>query len=95
MANIQGNKAVDDMVLNAVVSYLSNVSEVKNTITNITKAMISNMPNKERKMFPTHPATVRVILNRITNRLRSRGITIQFSRGSDSMRTRFCILKMR
>ena len=89
-------KSIDDMVLNSIINHLSTVSsEVVTTVTQLGKVLRPTVSRSEQKNFPMQPVALRSVLNRITNRLRCRGITIQFSRSTDSNRTRYCTLRMR
>jgi hypothetical protein len=85
---------VDDIVLNSVLTMLKSgpntwigtMTEVSNNIGPITSMTVGK---KARMYLPGSPAALRVVLNRIAQRLRSRGIGVKFGRTTDHTRTRF------
>lgn len=85
---------VDNLVLNGIITMLKSgpntwigtMTEVSNNIGPITSI---TMGKKAKKDLPGSPAALRVVLNRIAQRLRSRGIGVKFGRTTDHTRTRF------
>jgi len=87
MALNSKTNSVDDVVLQGVMKVVSSDgSSWRGTMTelnsNLNKVLKTNS-------LPGSPSALRVVLNRITNRLRSRGVSIRFGRTTDRMRTRF------
>jgi hypothetical protein len=49
----------------------------------------SDLSTEERAVMPKSPSALRVVVNRVVNRLRNRGISVKFGRKTDHSRTRF------
>lgn len=89
--NVRKNN--DDLVLNSILTMLNastkvwigTMTEVNANIGPITSTL---MGRSARKNLPGSPAALRVVLNRIAPRLRSRGIGVKFLRSTDHTRTR-------
>ena len=58
------------------------------TMTNLTTALNKVLSKSERAFLPGSPAALRVVINRVVNRLRNRGIGVRFTRTTDHVRTR-------
>lgn len=60
------------------------------TMTNLISAIREFKLNaEEKRVMPKSPSALRVVVNRVVNRLRSRGISVRFGRTTDHTRTRF------
>lgn len=86
---LKSNKnKVDSVVLDGVLSMLRSKNNVwLGTMTSLHKDLVTVIGNK--KVLPASPSSLRVLLNRIVNRLRTRGISVKFGRASDYTRTRY------
>jgi hypothetical protein len=82
---------VDDVVFRGISSVVErqSVGTWVGTITNLTTALNRVLSKKQRVILPGSPGALRVVINRVVNRLRNRGIGVKFGRTSDHMRTRF------
>jgi len=86
---------VDDIVFRGVSSILEKQSKGMwiGTMTELTKALNSLLRKRQRTMkqrtiLPGSPSALRVVLNRVVNRLRNSGIGVRFVRTTDRVRTR-------
>ena len=85
---------VDDVVLTGVLTmlkagpttWIGTMTDVSDNLGPITSTL---MGKKVRKNLPGSPGALRVVLNRIAQRLRSRGVSVRFGRTTDHTRTRF------
>jgi|HubBroStandDraft_5_1064220.scaffolds.fasta_scaffold11923_3 hypothetical protein len=59
------------------------------TMTNLTTALNRVLSRKQRTLLPGSPGALRVVINRVVNRLRNRGIGVRFGRTTDHARTRY------
>lgn len=59
------------------------------TMTNLMTALNRVSSKREREILPGSPSSLRVVINRIANRLRNRGVSVRFGRTSDHVRTRY------
>jgi hypothetical protein len=59
------------------------------TMTNLTTALNRVLSRKQRTLLPGSPGALRVVINRVVNRLRNRGIGVRFGRTTDHTRTRY------
>ena len=83
--------SVDSTVLNGVLSMLERRSESawSGTMTDLNSALVRVLGRKKSEVLPKSPSSLRVVLNRIANRLRSRSVGVRFVRSSDHSRTRY------
>lgn len=81
--NVQLNS--DDVVVDGVLSVLD--SQKSNiwvgTMTQLGNAVERLLSTQEKNQLPKSPISLRIALNRVVNRLRSRGIGVQFGRSAD------------
>jgi hypothetical protein len=82
---------VDEIVLSKIITIVSNQSGSRwtGTMTNLTTALNRVLSRKQRTLLPRSPGALRVVINRVVNRLRNRGIGVRFSRTTDHARTRY------
>ena len=59
------------------------------TMTNLRTALNRVLSRKQRTLLPGSPGALRVVINRVVNRLRNRGIGVRFGRTTDHARTRY------
>lgn len=82
---------VDDVIFRGIASVMESQSGSAwiGTMTELGTAVNRVLSRNQREMAPKSPAALRVVINRIVNRLRNRGIGVRFGRTSDYSRTRF------
>lgn len=85
----RNNVNVDDIVLNGVLSLMNSNPEWSGTMTQLSNNLVKVLDKKQIKMLPGSPSALRIVLNRIVNRLRNRKVSIKFGRTPDHTRTRF------
>lgn len=79
---------VDNDVLNSVLDLVSKVHLWRGTMSDLGSSL-------KTKNLPKSPSALRTVINRIVNRLRTRGVSVKFGRTNDRMRTRFVRLATR
>lgn len=90
-ANVQVN-SVESVVFNGVMSVVSGVRKGRSwtgTMTDLQSALVSQLSRKESSVLPGSPSALRVVLNRVVNRLRNRSVSVKFGRTTDHTRTRY------
>lgn len=82
---------VDDVVFNSVLSFLSrqNVRSWTGTMTELSTGLTRVAGRKVSSVLPGSPSALRVVLNRVANRLRNRKVGVRFGRTTDHTRTRY------
>jgi len=82
---------VDDVIFRGVSSIVERQSKGiwLGTMTELTTALNRVLSKNQRSISPGSPSALRVVINRVVNRLRNRGIGVRFGRTSDQSRTRF------
>jgi hypothetical protein len=83
--------SVDSVVLNGVLSVVerSNKSAWIGTMTDLNSALVRVLGRKKSVVLPKSASSLRVVLNRIANRIRNRSVGVRFIRSSDHSRTRY------
>lgn len=61
----------------------------KGTMSELSAALNRVLSKRQRTLLPRSPSALRVVLNRVANRIRNRGISVRFGRTTDHIRTRF------
>lgn len=86
--NVSNN--VDEIVLSGVLSVLNNHNKKmwSGTMTQLNSALVKVLARKESKMLPGSPSALRVVMNRVVNKLRNRKVSVKFTRTTDHTRTR-------
>lgn len=79
----------EDLVLNGVLKVLDDTDLYVGTMTELKSVLSRKVGKKTSKMLPGSPGALRVTLNRVVNRLRSRGVGVKFGRTTDRTRTRY------
>lgn len=81
---------INDTVLDGILMVLdkSNVGSWSSTMTKLETALVRVLGKKRSIVLPGSPAALRVVINRVVNRLRTRGISVRFTRTTDHTRTR-------
>lgn len=80
---------VNDLVFNGVLSVVSTHESWTGTMTQLGNAIRKVTERSHRKMLPGSPSALRVVLNRVLNRLRSRKVRATFGRTPDHARIRY------
>lgn len=92
-------KNIDNLVLETVLNVVDSTSKGvwTGTMTNLSKSLVkfTALSKQERNSLPKSPSALRVVLNRVVNRLRARSVSVKFGRANDAMRTRFVKLEVR
>ncbi len=81
---------VEEIVLRGVTSIIETqrLNPWKGTMTNLTAALNRVLSQHQRTLLPNSPSALRLVINRVVNRLRNRGISVRFGRTTDHTRTR-------
>lgn len=89
-ANSKTN-VVDNMIFRGVNSIVERQSRGIwiGTMSELNTALNRVLSKKQRTLLPGSPGALRVVINRVANRLRNRGIGVRFGRTTDHSRTRF------
>jgi len=82
---------VDDVVLNSVLEVLRKHGSRTwtGTMTELSTALTKVVGKRQSDVLPGSPSALRVVLNRVVNRLRTRKVSVKFARTNDHMRTRY------
>lgn len=80
---------VNDLVLNGVLNVVANHESWTGTMTQLGVAIRKSTDRRYRNMLPGSPSALRVVLNRVLNRLRTRKVRATFGRTPDHARTRY------
>jgi len=82
---------VEEIVLRGIISVMENRNDTVwiGTMTNLTSALNRVLSKHQRTFLPSSPSALRMVMNKVVNRLRSRGIGVKFGRSTDHTRTRY------
>jgi len=82
--------SVDDIVFRGVSSVVEKQSKDMwiGTMTELARALNRVSSKRQRTILPGSPGALRVVINRVVNRLRNSGIGVRFVRTTDHGRTR-------
>lgn len=82
---------VDGIIFRGVTSVVERQSGSiwKGTMSELASALNRVLSKKQRTQVPGSPSALRIVVNRVVNRLRNRGIGVRFGRTTDHARTRF------
>ena len=70
---------VNGMVFNGLLNILNNApGEWTGTMTDLRKSLSKQVDDKS--LLPKSPSALRLVLNRIVNRVRNRGVSVKFGR---------------
>lgn len=83
--------SVDNLVLEGILRSLETSPQWRGTMTELDSLLTKVYNRSQTKInnLPGSPSALRVVINRIANRLRARGISVRFGRANDRVRTRF------
>ncbi len=81
----------DEVVLNGVLAMAASGSTTPwtGTMTQLNEVLAKVVGKKDRKLLPRSSSALRVVLNRVVNRLRNKRVSVKFGRTTDHTRTRF------
>src|SRR5271170_6054280 len=82
---------VDEAVMQGVLSIISsnNTKTWTGTMTELKAVLTRILGRRQSQVLPGSPGALRVVLNRVVNRLRNRRISVRFARTTDHARSRF------
>jgi hypothetical protein len=86
--NVRKNN-VDEIVVRGITTVVSVGNTWTGSMTDLSAALRRVSSKHQRTVLPGSPAALRVVINRVVNRLRNRGVSIRFGRTTDHARTRF------
>ena len=78
----------DNILLDAILEVLDRSNLWVGTMTNLRLDLLKSLNKRLCSTVPGSPGALRVVLNRIINRLRARGVSVKFTRVPDRTRTR-------
>jgi hypothetical protein len=88
--NSQQTNSVDEVVLQGILSVVNSPDSTWiGTMTNLTNSLTRVIDKSQRAQLPGSPSALRLVINRVANRIRTRGISVRFGRTTDHKRTRF------
>lgn len=81
--------SINDTVLNSILTVVDskNARVWVGTMTEL-KSALGRVLGRRRSVLPGSPGALRVVINRVVNRLRNRGVSVRFLRTTDHARTR-------
>lgn len=85
------NTTSDNIILSGVLTLLDNNNEWVGTMTDLSRMLVKCLGKKV--ILPGSPSALRVVLNRVVNRLRCRGVSVKFNRAPNYDRTRLVRFK--
>lgn len=83
---------VDNLVLENVISVMDMNKTWTGTMTELNELFLNLAGRGSKslsKKLPRSPSFLRIVINRIANRLRTRGMSVKFGRTNDRTRTRY------
>jgi len=84
---LNSKKNVDDTILSGVLTVLDKNRVWMGTMTDLNSQLVGELGRKTA--LPRSPSALRMVLNRVVNRLRTRGVSVRFGRTTDHARTRY------
>ena len=83
--------SVDEAVMTGVLSIINgnNARTWTGTMTELNSILKKVLGRRQSQVLPGSPGALRIVLNRVVNRLRNRRIGVRFARTTDHTRTRF------
>ncbi len=89
-SNSEKMMSVDEAVMHGVLSIINGNTKVwSGTMTELNATLSRVLGRKQSRVLPGSPGALRVVLNRVVNRLRNRRLSVRFARTTDHTRTRF------
>jgi hypothetical protein len=90
--NNENNVSVDDVIVQTVANFIQTTSNWTGTMTQLSRKIARVAGKGNRNYLPGSPSALRKVIDRNIRRIRSRGVSVRFSRASDRTRTRFVTL---
>lgn len=78
---------INNTILDGVLNILDENKTWTGTMTDLQFELVEKLGKK--RALPRSPSALRIVLNRVVNRLRTRGISVKFGRTTDHTRTRY------
>lgn len=78
----------NEVVIEGVLKVINNKNWT-GTMTELNSTLSKVLGRKQSQILPGSPSALRMVLNRVVNRLRVRGISVRFARTNDHTRTRY------
>lgn len=89
-SNSKENSIQNDLILNGILKLVENKnSEWSGTMTELGSALSKTLGKKNSNVIPGSPGALRVVINRVVNRIRNRSVSVRFGRTPDHTRTRY------
>lgn len=90
VSNSKENSIQNDLILNGILKLVENKnSEWSGTMTELGSALAKILGKKNSNVIPGSPGALRVVINRVINRIRNRSVSVRFGRTPDHTRTRY------
>lgn len=89
MTYISKTNSVDNLVLESVLQFTEKNTSWEGTMTELRTYLVKMLGKKQSASLPGSASALRVVLNRIVNRLRNRKVSVKFVRLNDHVRTRY------
>lgn len=85
------NNKIEDLVMNGVIAIVNdnNARIWAGTMTQLSSALSKVLGRRQAQKLPGSPAALRLVINKVVNRLRNRRISVKFARTTDHARTRY------
>lgn len=77
---------INDAILNSVLSLVNSEKEWSGTMTDLASKIKRNIPKEFKQEFPKTPRNLRVSINEMVYRLRSRGVSVKFKKSTNGTR---------
>lgn len=91
MTSSSKTNTVDDIVFNAVLQFVNDGKSTEwiGTMTQLNSSLKKILGKTNATFLPKSPSALRVVLNRLVNKIRKRKISVKFARDTDYNRTRY------
>lgn len=79
---------VEDLVVEGVMDILKKNNEFVGTMTQLNSKLAKVVGKSNSEMLPGSPSALRIVIDRVSNRLRARAISVSFSMANNKARSR-------
>lgn len=86
--NTSVSKSVDDLIVENVANFARSNPVWEGTMTQLGRQISRLVEKQVRQSLPGSASALRKVIDRNIRRIRSRGVSVQFSRTADKARTR-------
>ena len=90
--NNENNVSVDDVIVQTVANFVQTHTNWTGTMTQLSRKIARTAGRTNRNYLPGSPSALRKVIDRNLRRIRSRGVTVRFTRSTDRNRTRYVTL---